>query len=507
MSDQGEHPAKMRVVVVGGGTAGWMAATAVTRFLGDVVDIQLIESEAIGIVGVGEATLPHLRAFFQRMGIDEPEFMRETRATIKLGIEFRNFGRIGDNYIHPFGAYGFPLAGVEFHHYWLRARAAGSTISLEEYSVPIIAQRQKRFALPQSGGDQMSDSWGYAYQFDTTLFGPMLRKRGEAAGVRRTEGRIVDVTRDGESGDVVSVTMADGQVIEGDFFIDCSGFAGLLIGKMAEDNWQDWSHWLPNDRAAALVGSSPEGEIAPYTSAIAMPHGWRWRIPLQHRIGHGYVFSSAHLSEDQACRDIVEAIDGKALVEPRILRFKPGRRRKSWIGNVVSIGLASGFLEPLESTSIHLAQMAVMQLVELFPIGKVSPADRDEYNRMVDFEYDRVRDFLILHYNATTRNDTPYWDHVRTMTVPDSLAGKMELWRESARVEYYGHGLFLAPSWIAVYLGQGLMPKGYDQRADLVEMEKLTRAMADLRGEMHRRVATMPLHSDYLNQHNAWGGQ
>lgn len=487
-----------RVVVVGGGTAGWMTAAALARFLGGTIDIRLIESAEIGIVGVGEATLPHLRAFIARIGLDEVEFMRATRATMKLGIEFRDFGRIGENYIHPFGAYGAPLAGVGFHHYWLRHREAGDTASIEAYSLPILAARAGKFALPQSGTDQLGDSWGYAYQFDATQFAPLLRRKAESLGVRRTEGRIVEVARDGESGEVTALTLADGTIVEGDFFVDCSGFAALLIGKMAEDNWEDWSHWLPNDRAAAVPCASREGEISPLTTCAAMPHGWRWRIPLQHRVGNGYVFSSAHRSEDEACRDILAAIEGEPLADPRILRFRAGRRRRSWIGNVVSIGLASGFLEPLESTSIHLAQMAITRLIELFPTGPASATDRDEFNRLVDYEYDRVRDFLILHYHQTTRADTPYWDHVRTMEIPDSLASKMALWREGARIEHYGEGLFLAPSWVAVYLGQGLMPQAYDQRADRLAPARLDQAMGELREEIARRVAAMPSHRAFL---------
>lgn len=499
MSDKGADGQEVqRVVIVGGGTAGWMTAAALVRFLGRTVSLRLIESAEIGIVGVGEATLPHLRAFISRIGLDEAEFIRTTRATLKLGIEFRGFGREGESYIHPFGAYGFPLAGVGFHHYWLRARAAGGAPSIEDYSLPIIAARAGRFARPEPGPDQVANSWGYAYQFDANRFGPLLRSKAEASGVVRTEGRIVDATRDAETGDLVSVTLASGEVIEGDLFIDCSGFISLLIGKMAEDNWEDWSRWLPCDRAAALPCQSPEGEILPYTTAAAMPAGWRWRIPLQHRVGNGYVFSSAHLSEDEACSAILGAVEGEPLADPRVLRFRAGRRRRSWVGNVVSIGLASGFLEPLESTSIHLTQMAITRLVELFPTGKVSPVDRDEFNRLVDYEYDRVRDFLILHYHATTRSDSEFWNHVRTMEVPDSLQSKLELWREAGRIEHYGEGLFLEPSWVAVYLGQGVIPSGYDQRADQPSGERLGRAMADLRAELARRAAAMPSHKAFL---------
>lgn len=504
MTDTGETDGAMRVVVVGGGTAGWMTAAALARFLGRAVDIRLVESAEIGIIGVGEATLPHLRAFIARLGIDEAEFMRATRATMKLGIEFRDFGRIGESYIHPFGAYGFPLAGVGFHHYWLRHREAGADASIEAYSLPILAARAGKFAPPRPGSDELANCWGYAYQFDATRFAPLLRARAEEWGVRRTEGRIVDIERDGESGDVRAVRLADGETIEGDLFVDCSGFASLLIGRMADDNWEDWSHWLPCDRAAALPCVAPGGEIAPFTTATAMPAGWRWRIPLQHRIGNGYVFSSAHLSEDEACGAILAAVEGEPLADPRVLRFRAGRRRRSWIGNVVSVGLASGFLEPLESTSIHLAQMAITRLVELFPAGKVSAVDRDEFNRLVDYEYDRVRDFLILHYHQTARTDSPFWNHVRTMEIPDSLSGKIALWREGARVEHYGEGLFLEPSWIAVYLGQGLVPDGYDQRADRMAPERLGRAMAELREEMGRRVAAMPSHRAFLSSSGAW---
>lgn len=495
----------VRVVIVGGGTAGWMTASALARFLPGVADVRLIESEEIGIVGVGEATLPHLRAFLQRLGIDEAEMMRATNATFKLGIDFRDFGKIGDRYVHPFGAYGVDLAGVGFHHYWLRAREEGLRHSIEDYSLPIMAARANRFAFPPADGDFLATSYGWAYQFDATKLAPMLRGYSEARGVVRTEGRVTGVERDSESGDVTELVLDSGERVAGDLFIDCSGFRALLIGGAMDAAWEDWSHWLPCDRAAALPTERMPGPIEPYTRATAMGAGWRWHIPLQHRVGNGYVFSSSFVSEDEACEAILAAVEGQPLADPRVLRFRAGRRRESWVGNVVSIGLASGFLEPLESTSIHLAQMAVMRLIELFPERQIDPADRAAFNATVDYEYDRVRDFLILHYHATTREDSDFWNHVRTMALPDSLAGKLELWREAGRVEQYGEGLFLEPSWIAVYLGQGMMPARYDPRADNPSTPALARALDDIARTIRERVDAMPDHEAALRAHGAWG--
>ncbi len=504
MAEAQDDNGKMKVLIVGGGTAGWMTAAALSRFLKNRISIQLIESEEIGIVGVGEATLPHLRAFIERLGIDEAEFMRATKATFKLGIEFRDFGAIGDSYIHPFGDFGTPLAGVPFHHYWLRQqRDAVPCGPLEQYSVPIMMARSGRFAIPRQDGDALANSYGYAYQFDATRMAPMLRRYAESHGTERIEGRINRVNRDA-SGNIAAVETEDGRRFDADLFVDCSGFRSLLIGEMAHDNWEDWSHWLPCDRAAALPCTAPDGEIEPFTRATAMEAGWRWRIPLQHRIGNGYVFSSNHVSEDKACADILAAIEGEPLADPRILKFRAGRRKRSWLGNVVSIGLASGFLEPLESTSIHLAQMAIMRLVELFPMTHDSAVDRDEFNRLVDYEYDRVRDFLILHYHATSRSDSDFWNHVRTMPLPDSLHSKLSLWRSSARVEHYGEGLFLAPSWIAVYLGQGVMPEAFDPRASLVGSDRLQSAMGDLHGAIQQRIAAMPGHIDAIKSLGGW---
>jgi tryptophan halogenase len=495
----GEARERLRVVVLGGGTAGWMTAAGLAGLLPHRCTVDLIESEDIGIVGVGEATLPHIRGFVEKLGIDEAAFMKATHATYKLGIDFRDFGRIGESYIHPFGSFGEEVGGIGFHHYWLEMQRLGLAAELGEYSLAVCAARANRFA-PPAQDTSLASTYGYAYQFDATLFGPFMREHAKSQGVRRHEGLVVDVERDPASGNVTALVLKDGRRIEGDLFIDCSGFRSVLLGQTLDEDWEDWTHWLPCDRAAAMPCTHRTSDIRPYTIATAMPAGWRWQIPLQHRMGNGYVFSSAHLSEEEACKALVAAADGDPLADPRILKFRPGRRKHSWSHNVIGVGLASGFLEPLESTSIYLAQMAITYLIELFPDGAdIDPRDRAEFNRLVDMEYDRVRDFLILHYHATKRDDSEFWNHVRTMQVPDSLADKLELWRRAARIEKYSDGLFYDASWIAVYVGQGMLPQAHDGRTALPDPARVAGALDRLRQEIGRQVAAMPGHVEYLH--------
>ena len=489
------------VVIVGGGTAGWMTAAALAKLLSQVCNVHLVESEEIGIVGVGEATLPHIRSFNERLGIDEAEFMARTRATFKLGIQFENWARIGDRYIHPFGVFGRGQGDLGFHQYWLRMLHEGHAAGhLDDYSIACTMARSGRFALPSEDPRKIASTFNYAYQFDATLFAPFLRSIAEQLGARRTEGRIVDVELDESNGNVRAVVLASGDRIAGDLFIDCSGFVSLLVGKTLAEPFQDWSKWLPCDRAVAMPCKT-ETAVTPYTSAIAMDAGWRWRIPLQHRTGNGYVHSSAFIDEQDAMDALVSAVEGDRLAEPRILRFKAGRLERSWVKNCVAIGLSGGFLEPLESTSIYLIQAAITALVELFPEKEIAPSDRDEFNRIVDLEYDRVRDFLILHYHATERSDTPFWDYVRTMEIPDSLSEKLDLFRRRGRVVKYREGAFLEPSWIAVYLGQRILPEGHDLRADLPRGDSLASGMEELRTEIQKTVQAMPDHLQMIAQY------
>ena len=494
---------KQRVVVVGGGTAGWMTAASLVRLLPHACSVQLVESAEIGIVGVGEATLPHLRAFVQTLGIDEAEFMRTTHATFKLGIDFHDFGRIGSNYLHPFGDFARPVNDVPFYHYWLRMRSEGRRDELFDYSIANVMSEANVFVPPSTDPASLLSTISYAYQFDATLFAPYLRRYAELRGAVRTEGKVVEVEQDPQSGDVTAIKLENGERIEGDLFVDCSGFRSLLLGGTLAEPWEDWSRWLLCDRACALPCTPPPGPIEPLTRVTGMKAGWRWRIPLQHRVGNGYVYSSAHISDDEAADAITAAIEGEPMAEPRILKFRAGRRRNSWSRNVVAIGLASGFLEPLESTSIYLVQAAITQLVELFPYGRIDPADRDTFNRLVDLEYDRIRDFLILHYHATDREDSSFWNHVRTMEVPDSLHEKIELWRSEARVARYSQGLFLEPSWVAVYVGQGIIPDVWDQRADAPDSLSLAQGMDQLRGQIRQAVSQMPDHAAFIAQRNA----
>ena len=463
--------------------------------------VRLIESAEIGIVGVGEATLPHIRFFNNRIGINERDLMAKTQATFKLGIEFVDWARVGDSYIHPFGAYGSRIAGVPFHQYWIRQALRGNATPLEDYSLPIVAARQGKFALPSDDPSSILSTFGYAFQFDASLYAAYLRTFAEQRGVQRREGKIVDVKLRGEDGWIESLLLEDGSTVQGDLFIDCSGFRGLLIEQALKTGYDEWTRWLPCDRAVA-VPSENVGPLTPYTRATAREAGWQWRIPLQHRTGNGYVYASNFISDDAAAEKLLSRLDGKALASPRFLRFVAGRRRKTWNRNCVAIGLSGGFLEPLESTSIYLIQIAVTTLIDyLADKEPFDPRIVDAYNRWMEMEYDRVRDFLILHYHATERNDAPIWDYCRNMSVPDSLVHKMELFRHRGRVVSYKDGLFLEPSWLAVYLGQRVMPTGYDPLADAIPEPDMEQRLRTIREQVAAGVARMPRHEEFLSSY------
>jgi len=489
------------ILIVGGGTAGWMAAAALAHRLKGRASIRLVESAEIGIVGVGEATVPHIRSFNATLGIDEADFMAKTQATFKLGIEFCDWGRIGDAYIHPFGELGRRQDGIDFHHYWLKLCQLGEKNPLDifECSLPIIAAKRGKFAFPTEDNSVLA-SFGYAYHFDATLYAPYLRAYAEARGVVRSEGKVVDVAVDGGDGFIRSVTLESGERIEADLFIDCSGFRGLLIEQALRTGYHDWRHWLPCDSAVAAPCEAKGASVA-YTRATAREAGWQWRIPLQHRVGNGYVYCSQMTSDDAAAETLKRNVEGPLLAEPRVLRFTTGQRKKSWNKNCVAMGLAGGFLEPLESTSIYLIQAAVTNLLELFPERGFEPDDIEEFNRVMELEYERVRDFLVLHYHATERDDAPLWNHVRTMTIPDSLAYKMALFRESGHVVKYRQGMFLDTSWHAVYLGQRVVPTHYYPLVDTYATDDVRRYVSEVKSIIDKGVDIMPTHQAFLERY------
>jgi tryptophan halogenase len=491
-----------RVVIVGGGTAGWMTAAAFARIMGrlDGLTITLIESDAIGTVGVGEATIPQIQLFNALLGIDENDFVRATNATYKLGIEFVDWTRFGHRYVHPFGTYGLDMEGIEFHHHWLKGRALGDDHPLDDYSLAIVAGRQKRFTwprpdLPKSPISKLS----YAFQFDAGRYARYLRSLAEAGGVRRVEGRITDVAQHGESGFVSAVALESGTRIEGDLFIDCSGFRGLLIEQTLASGFEDWTRWLPCDRAVTVACESA-GDPAPLTRATARPAGWQWRIPLQHRIGNGYVYSSAHVSDDEAAATLLAHLDGVPLATPRMLHFAAGHRRRPWVKNVVALGLAAGFLEPLESTSIHLVQSGIARLMSLFPTAAFDQIEIDRFNEQTIQEYTDIRDFLVLHYHATVRNDTPFWDYCRTLTPPEGLAYKLEMFRRNGRIFREHQEIFTETSWLSVMIGQGVQPGGYHPAADLLRDGETLQRLAHLRAVVAKVAGDMPSQRAFLEQ-------
>ncbi|WP_271008194.1 tryptophan halogenase family protein [Paucibacter sp. B51] len=497
------HGPIRRVVVVGGGSAGWMAAATLATYLGRQASVRLIESEEIGIVGVGEASVPHIRMFNgQMLGIDEMEFVRRTQGTVKLGIEFRDWARIGDRYTHGFGVIGRSRGPLPFHQFWLKLFLAGRAGPIGDYSLQTVMAPQGKFIPgdPNAAPDSPLADIAYAYHFDASLYARFLREISERRGVQRIEGKIVRALQRTDDGFIEAVQLESGERVEGDLFIDCSGFRGLLIEETLKTGYTDWSHWLPCDRALAVPceGVSP---ITPYTRATAQAAGWQWRIPLQHRIGNGYVFSSQHLSEDQAAATLMANLDGKPLADPRLLRFTTGMRKQVWNKNVIALGLASGFLEPLESTSIYLVQSGLSRLLSLFPGREFNPQLAERFNRETAFEYERVRDFLILHYHATERDDSDFWNDCRTMSVPDSLREAMDLFRADGRYFRHGEDFFALPSWVQVMLGQRILPRSYHPIVDDMPEDRLHAFVEGTRHILSDAVAAMPTHQQWLERY------
>jgi tryptophan halogenase len=476
-----------------------MAAAALGKVIGTHNhSITLVESEEIGTVGVGEATIPPIMQFNAILGIDEDEFVRETNATFKLGIDFVDWRKIGSSYFHPFGLFGAAIkGGVGFMNYWLRWMHSGGDPDCARFIAEAEAARVGRFGRTGSSADGQLPRINYAYQFDAATYAAYLRRFSERRGVVRREGRIVGFDQNSETGYIQAVKLADGTRIAGDFFIDCSGFRGLLIEGAFAAGFDDWSRWLPNNRAAAVPCERVE-EPTPFTRSTAREAGWQWRIPLQHRTGNGYVFCDAYVSEDEAARRLLERLDGKPLADPKILRFTAGKRRLGWAKNCLAVGLSSGFLEPLESTSIHLIQVAIMKLLELFPHREVNPVLVDQYNREMDILYDHIRDFIIAHYKVTERDDTPFWQYCRNMEIPDSLAAKLALFQERGEAHMVPGDLFSETSWFAVLYGQGITPESYHPIADTMPEDELQLTIARIRNAIKQRVETLPSHDAFI---------
>lgn len=484
---------RKKVVIAGGGTAGWMTAAAMGKVLSKVADITLVESDAIGTVGVGEATIPTLVTYNNLLGINEAEMMRRVRGTFKLGIAFENWTDLDHRYIHSFGITGKDHWTAGFQHFWRRGVDMGIAKEFGDYCLELVAAEEGRFAhLPKLG-------LNYAYHMDSTAYAAFLREMAEAHGVSRKEGRIVHVQRQ-QDGDIEALQLDDGSVIQGDLFVDCTGFRALLIGDALGVGYDDWSQWLPCDRAIAVQTKSV-GPPRPYTRSIAHDAGWRWQIPLQHRTGNGTVFCSRYMDEDKAKADLLEAVEGELLSDPRVIRFCTGTRRRHWHRNCVAIGLSSGFIEPLESTSIHLIQRSVMRLMRMFPKGDVNAADANEFNKQTFDELDHIRDFIILHYNLTNRSDTPFWSHVRTMDVPDSLQHRYDLFRKYGRVFRANDELFAENSWTQVMLGQGIMPESYHPVADMMTEKEMRDFLAHITENVRRTADGLPTHQDYIDRY------
>lgn len=490
-----------KIVIVGGGTAGWMCAAALAKVLKHPCQVQLIESDEIGTVGVGEATIPQLQIFNDLLGIDENEFMRATGATFKLGIQFVDWYKQGQDYFHAFGEVGKNFEGIQFYHYWLRLQQAGLASSIEDYTLASKACRLNKFSRPTKAGNSPLSSIAYAFHLDAGLYAKFLQNLAKTNGVTRTEGKIEQVLQH-PNGNIKAVQLTNGDCHEGDFFIDCSGFSALLIGKTLGSPYENWQHWLPCD-SAVTVPSTALSKLPPYTRATAHHAGWQWRIPLQHRTGNGHVYSSQFISDEQAQNTLLQHIDTPATDSPRTLRFTTGYRPQPWRKNCLAIGLSGGFLEPLESTGLYLIQTAIAKFFTFFPHTGENPYDQQAFNRQMQDEYVSIRDFLVCHYVLNTRNDSPFWQHCRHLPQPDSLKEKLGLFQENGRIFRDNNALFSDISWFEVMLGQGLVPRGYHAFTETFSTPALLERMASVRSVIQRCSEVLPDHAEYIRQHCA----
>ena len=489
------------IVIIGGGTAGWMAAAALTRLLPHPdINIHLIESEQIGTVGVGEATIPHIRYFNTLLGLHEDDFVKRTNATFKLGIEFVDWDNIGKSYIHPFGAYGLDMEGIGFHHFWMRHQALGHTESIDDYNLQIMAARAGKFQRPVNVQNSPLSKIEYAFHFDATLYAKFMREFAQGSGCQRTEGKVVQVNQNAETGFVESLDLEDGQNITGEFFIDCTGFRGLLIEKAMKSPFEDWSEYLPCNRAVT-VASERTADPIPYTRSTAKAAGWQWRIPLQSRTGNGYVYCGDYISDDEAAQTLLDGFDSKPLGDPRLIKFKTGIRKQVWKKNVLSLGLSGGFMEPLESTSIHLIQTTIARLMTHFPDKTFSQNSIDYYNARTRLECEQIRDFLILHYCATELDDTAFWKYCKNMTIPEALKQRINIYRDAAHLYREDNELFGETSWFAVMHGQGLQPQHYHPVANIMPKDEVEKRMSDIRKVWANCLDKMPSHQQFIDQY------
>lgn len=490
-----------RIAIIGGGTSGWMTAAAMAKVLkNNYCEIRLIESEEIGTVGVGEATIPQIQLFNRLLELDENEFVRRTQGTFKLGIQFVNWTRIGHRYLHAFGDVGKDMDAIQFYHYWLKMSQMGKADELEAYTLSGAASARGKFMRSIDAGNSPLSNIAYAFHFDAGLYAKYLREYSEVRGVVRTEGKVIDTILNADNGFIEAVQLESGERVEADFFIDCSGFRGLLIEQALKTGYEDWTHWLPCDRAWAVPCESA-GDPIPYTRSTAHSAGWQWRIPLQHRIGNGHVFSSQFMGEDEARSILLNNLDGKPLAEPRLLKFVTGKRKKFWNKNCLAIGLASGFMEPLESTSIHLVQSSIARLMNFFPNKNFDQEDIDEFNRQADFEFEKIRDFLILHYHVTERDDSEFWRYCRNMNIPEALTQKIEQFKRNGRIYRNSSEMFNDLSWLEVMHGQGIRPQSYHPLVDRMSLADIQQRLEGVKRVIDKSVDYMPSHAQFIAEH------